>query len=98
MNVLPEFVTSPTAPDVALLPTNAWCASSVPLYLHGLLLPFLQSSAAVAQWWPFVSSVQLSAIEIVFAPGVLSAIAPPELDHRPDGLPDGGVRLTPFAL
>ena len=33
---LAELFTSTTAPAFPLVPTNAWCAAWVPLYLHGL--------------------------------------------------------------
>ena len=38
-----ELLTSTTAPEFALVPTNAWWAASVTWYWQGLLLPFLQS-------------------------------------------------------
>ena len=36
---LVEFRTSPTAPDVAFVPTNTVCTGSERLYLHGFWLP-----------------------------------------------------------
>ena len=58
------------------VPTNAWWAAGLPLYLQGFWLPFLHWLPC--HEWVVVVSVQLRLRLTGFAPG-FAVIAPPEL-------------------